>query len=70
MEREGSIESDVFDAGLFTYWGRLMFTAENNGGRVRLSAIAARFSRYAACALLPVSLKTATPNRQSNFFAK
>jgi hypothetical protein len=36
LEREGSIESDVFDAGLFSYWGRLTFTAENNSGQVHV----------------------------------
>jgi sugar lactone lactonase YvrE len=36
LEREGSIESEVFDAGLFSYWGRLTFTAELHSGRVAL----------------------------------
>jgi hypothetical protein len=27
LEREGTIESDVFDAGLFPQWGRLSFEA-------------------------------------------
>jgi len=31
LEREGSIESDIFDASCFN-WGRLTFTAESNGG--------------------------------------
>ena len=34
LEREGSIESDVFDSGLFSYWGRLTFMGETHGGRV------------------------------------
>ncbi len=34
----GVIESDVFDAGSFTYWGRLRHDAELNGGTVKLEA--------------------------------
>jgi hypothetical protein len=34
LEPQGSIESDVFDAGLYTQWGRVSFRAELNGGRV------------------------------------
>ena len=37
LETEGYIESDVFDAGMFALWGRVTFTAENNGGRVAVS---------------------------------
>jgi len=36
LEHEGSIESDVFDAGLFSYWGRLTFTAEIKSGQVQV----------------------------------
>ena len=36
LESEGSIESEVFDAGLFSNWGRLIFAAENQGGRVAI----------------------------------
>lgn len=35
-EAEGTLESDVFDAGLFTRWGRLTFDAALNGGHVSL----------------------------------
>jgi sugar lactone lactonase YvrE len=28
LEREGSLESDIFDAGAYTLWGRLSFAAE------------------------------------------
>ena len=38
VEREGSIESDVFDSGMYTLWGRLSFEAHLNGGQVALSA--------------------------------
>ena len=36
-EREGTLESDVFDAGLFSQWGRLSFEARMNGGKVTLA---------------------------------
>jgi len=35
-ETEGTIESDVFDASLFSLWGRLSFEANLNGGHVAL----------------------------------
>ena len=34
LEHEGTIESDVFDAGMYTLWGRLSFEAKLNGGQV------------------------------------
>jgi len=34
VEHEGSIESDVFDAGMFSLWGRLSFEAHLNGGEI------------------------------------
>jgi hypothetical protein len=34
LEREGTVESDVFDAGGHTLWGRLSFEAALNGGQV------------------------------------
>jgi hypothetical protein len=33
----GSIESDVFDAGFFSQWGRLSFEANVNGGSIAIS---------------------------------
>jgi len=36
LEHEGSIESDVFDAAMYTLWGRLTFEAHLNGGQVAL----------------------------------
>ena len=36
LETEGIFESDLFDAGAFTYWGRLEFEGYQNGGRVQL----------------------------------
>jgi hypothetical protein len=36
IEKSGSIESEVLDAGAFSYWGRLRHEADLNGGRVRI----------------------------------
>jgi hypothetical protein len=38
LEREGSIESDVFDSGMYSTWGRLTFEAKLNGGHVAIAA--------------------------------
>jgi hypothetical protein len=37
LEREGTLESDVFDAALFSQWGRLSFEAHLDGGQVGLA---------------------------------
>jgi len=37
-DREGSIESDVFDAGNFSRWGRLSYEGKANGGVIRIAA--------------------------------
>jgi len=37
LESEGNIESDVFDSGLYSEWGRLSFEATLNGGSVSIS---------------------------------
>jgi hypothetical protein len=34
LEPEGTLESDVFDASMYSLWGRLSFEAELHGGRV------------------------------------
>jgi len=34
LEKEGTIESEVFDAGLFSYWGRLSFRGQPEGGQI------------------------------------
>jgi hypothetical protein len=36
LERQGTIESDVFDAGIYTQWGRLSFESNLNGGQISL----------------------------------
>ncbi|MGP8245684.1 MAG: hypothetical protein ACLQVN_14345 [Bryobacteraceae bacterium] len=38
LEAEGAIESDVFDAGMFTLWGRLSFDGAFHGGHISLAA--------------------------------
>ena len=38
LARQGSIESSVFDAGLFSQWGRLSFEGHANGGNIALAA--------------------------------
>jgi len=38
LAHEGSIESQVFDAGGFSQWGRLSFEAHLNGGTITLAA--------------------------------
>jgi sugar lactone lactonase YvrE len=45
LEREGSIESDVFDAGLFSQWGRLTFKGAANGGRIGIEARSGNLDR-------------------------
>ena len=37
VEHEGSIESDVFDAAMYSLWGRLSFEGHLNGGQVALA---------------------------------
>jgi hypothetical protein len=34
LEKQGTIESDVFDASMYTLWGRLSFEANMNGGTI------------------------------------
>jgi hypothetical protein len=36
LDHDGTFESDLFDAGAFTYWGRLEFDGRVNGGHLRL----------------------------------
>jgi hypothetical protein len=45
LEREGSIESDVFDAGLFSQWGRLTFKGALDGGRVSIETRSGNLDR-------------------------
>jgi hypothetical protein len=36
-ETQGTIESEVFDSGMFTQWGRLSFEAHLNGGQIAIA---------------------------------
>ncbi|HXM42408.1 MAG TPA: hypothetical protein VN924_14235 [Bryobacteraceae bacterium] len=45
MAPEGSLESDVFDADLFSKWGRLSFEANLNGGRIAIAARSGNLDR-------------------------
>jgi sugar lactone lactonase YvrE len=45
LEKEGAIESDVFDSGGFSRWGRLQAGAELNGGRIALTARSGNLDR-------------------------
>ena len=42
---EGSIESDVFDTGGFSIWGRLSAAGDLNGGKIQLSARSGNLDR-------------------------
>ena len=45
LAHEGSVESDVFDAGFFSRWGRLSFEAELKGGTVAIAARSGNLDR-------------------------
>jgi sugar lactone lactonase YvrE len=45
LEHEGTLESDVFDSGGFSTWGRLSATGELHGGQVALSARSGNLDR-------------------------
>jgi hypothetical protein len=45
LEKEGVLESDLFDAGGFTYWGRLRQESELNGGSVQLETRSGNLDR-------------------------
>ncbi len=45
METNGSIESDVFDAGAYSYWGRIEGNGDRNGGSVSLQARSGNLDR-------------------------
>jgi hypothetical protein len=36
VEQQGTLESDVFDASMYSLWGRLTFEANFNGGQIRM----------------------------------
>jgi cell wall-associated NlpC family hydrolase len=45
LEKEGTVESDVFDAELLSLWGRLTYVGTVNGGAVRLETRSGNLDR-------------------------
>jgi hypothetical protein len=45
LEREGSLESDVFDAAMYSLWGRLSFAANLNGGQIAIATRSGNLDR-------------------------
>ncbi len=68
FEKEGSLESDVFDSGAFSYWGRLRFEGSESGGGVRVETRSGNLDRpqknwspWAAVALNSRAGRVTTP---------
>ena len=61
LERQGYIESDVFDSGMYSLWGRLSFEANLNGGQVALATRSGNLDRpqnnWSAWAAVPAGAK-------------
>jgi hypothetical protein len=61
LEREGSIESDVFDSGMYSLWGRLSFEVNLNGGQVAMATRSGNLDRpqknWSAWAAVPAGGK-------------
>ena len=45
LEHEGTIESDAFDAGIFSHWGRLSFKGSAPGGRIAIETRSGNLDR-------------------------
>ena len=45
LEREGSIESDIFDSGMYSLWGRLTFEVNLNGGQLAMATRSGNLDR-------------------------
>jgi sugar lactone lactonase YvrE len=45
LEREGTFESEPFDVGSFSYWGRLTYKGEGEGGKVRFDTRSGNLDR-------------------------
>ncbi len=45
LEKEGTLESDVFDSGLFSRWGRLSFRGQTNEGRIAIETRSGNMDR-------------------------
>jgi hypothetical protein len=61
LEREGSIESDVFDSSMHSLWGRLSFEVNLNGGQVAMATRSGNLDRpqknWSAWAAVPGGAK-------------
>ena len=45
LEKEGTVESDVLDAAMFSYWGRLSFRGSANAGQILLDTRSGNLDR-------------------------
>ena len=68
IEREGTLESDVFDAAMYSLWGRLSFQANLHGGQVaivtrsgNLDSPQANWSPWSAAVTDPKGGRIASP---------
>lgn len=73
LEKQGSVESEVFDAGLYSLWGRLSFRGAGNGGAMRFETHSGNldrprkdWSQWAAVALNGDGGRTQSP--KARFF--
>jgi SMP-30/Gluconolactonase/LRE-like region len=61
LEHEGFIESDVFDSGMYSLWGRLSFEVNLNGGQVAMATRSGNLDRpqknWSAWATVPAGSK-------------
>jgi hypothetical protein len=61
LEHEGSVESDVFDSGMYSLWGRLSYEANLNGGQVAMATRSGNLDRpqknWSAWAAVPAGGK-------------
>src|ERR1039458_684885 len=61
LEREGSMESDVFDSGMYSLWGRLSSEVNLNGGQVAMATRSGNLDRpqknWSAWAAVPAGGK-------------
>lgn len=45
IEKQGTLESDIFDASVFTYWGRLRWEGEARGGSITVETRSGNLDR-------------------------
>ncbi len=68
IEKRGTLESDVLDAGMFSYWGRLSFRGDVGGGRIAVETRSGNldrpqddWSRWSAAIASPDGARIASP---------